>query len=112
MQKKPMGNRTMAPPVVALCSILLLSFLGSCASPVHVPPPEKVSRFPAPQDTLPPVSPQMSSGPAGGAANNQEVTDLERLTRLWQKRTGEGTTADYPIGPGDVLEIAVPAMKE
>ncbi len=42
----------------------------------------------------------------------QETSDLERLAHLWQSRTRKGSIADYPIGPGDVLEISVPAMEE
>ncbi len=103
----------MTPPSVVLRYMFLLSFLGSCASPVHIPPPaEKASRFPTLQDTPTTASPQLSSGPAARTANNQEAADLERLAQLWQKRTQEGAASDYPIGPGDVLEIAVPAMEE
>ena len=102
----------MTPFIAALCSMLLLSFLGGCASPVHIPPSEKASRFPALVDKPATTSPQISSGPAVLTANNQEAADLERLTLLWQKRTHEGAASDYPIGPGDVLEIAVPAMEE
>lgn len=38
--------------------------------------------------------------------------DLEKLQKLWQERAQDGATADFPIGPGDVIEIAVPAMEE
>lgn len=38
--------------------------------------------------------------------------DLEKLVRLWQRRSQEKTTSDYPIGPGDVVEISVPAIEE
>ena len=102
----------MAPLVATLCSMLLLSFLSGCASPAHILSPEKASRFPALVDKPATTSPQISSGPAVLTANNQEAADLERLTLLWQKRTQEGAASDYPIGPGDVLEIAVPAMEE
>jgi len=34
------------------------------------------------------------------------------LAHLWQKRTHEGSSSDYPIGPGDLLQISVPAMEE
>lgn len=39
-----------------------------------------------------------------------EKADLARLADVWQRRREQVT--DYPIGPGDVIEIAVPAMKE
>jgi polysaccharide biosynthesis/export protein len=41
-----------------------------------------------------------------------EASDLVRLAHLWDKRMHATPLADYPIGPGDVLEIAVPAMEE
>ncbi|MBI3797124.1 MAG: polysaccharide biosynthesis/export family protein, partial [Deltaproteobacteria bacterium] len=46
------------------------------------------------------------------AANGQGPSDLERLALLWQKRTHDTSFSDYPIGPGDVLEISVPGMDE
>jgi len=45
-------------------------------------------------------------------SDTRETSDLERLADLWQRRTHKGSIADYPIGPGDVLEISVPAMEE
>jgi len=45
-------------------------------------------------------------------SDTRETSDLEKLADLWQRRTQEGSIVDYPIGPGDVLEISVPAMKE
>jgi polysaccharide export outer membrane protein len=44
--------------------------------------------------------------------SQQEGTDQERLTLLWQKRAQEKSTGDYPIGPGDVLEINVQALTD
>lgn len=38
--------------------------------------------------------------------------DLQRLARLFQRRRQEGLVGDYPIGPGDVLQIYVPGMEE
>ncbi len=38
--------------------------------------------------------------------------DLTRLSRLWREREDNGSGSDYPIGPGDVLEIKVPDMDE
>jgi polysaccharide export outer membrane protein len=38
--------------------------------------------------------------------------DLERLAVLWKSRGGDGSVSDYRVGPGDVLEIAVPGMEE
>ncbi len=53
-----------------------------------------------------------NSNPTPFASYTQEISDLERLSGLWQKRARDGIAADYPIGPGDLLEISVPAMEE
>jgi polysaccharide export outer membrane protein len=39
-------------------------------------------------------------------------SDLLRLTQLWEHRSRESITDDYPIGPGDVIEINVAGMEE
>ncbi|MGH7774688.1 MAG: polysaccharide biosynthesis/export family protein [Candidatus Binatia bacterium] len=57
-------------------------------------------------------TPNTATNPALFAFSTQEISDLERLSRLWQKRGRDGMAADYPIGPGDLLEISVPAMEE
>jgi len=49
---------------------------------------------------------------AGGAVLSQDSSDLERLALLWHKRAAKAAGADYPIGPGDILEISVPSMEE
>jgi len=41
-----------------------------------------------------------------------ESNDIERLARLSEKRRQENLLGDYPIGPGDVLEITVPGLEE
>jgi len=46
------------------------------------------------------------------AAKAKENDDLERLAQLWERRRGEYLAGDYPIGPGDVIEISVPGMEE
>ena len=52
------------------------------------------------------------SGAVGSAATNTENLDQDRLARLWQQRTTESLKSDYPLGPGDVLEISVPNIDE
>ena len=37
--------------------------------------------------------------------------NLERLQALWAVRS-QGTTSDYPIGIGDVLQISVPGVDD
>lgn len=48
----------------------------------------------------------------GAAVFSQDSSDLERLAALWQKRAGEAVGGDFPIGPGDILEISVPVVEE
>ena len=36
----------------------------------------------------------------------------ERLAALWTKRTATEATVDYPIGPGDVIEVTVPGVDD
>ena len=39
-------------------------------------------------------------------------TDQERLARLWRERTGGGRTADFTLGPGDIIEVSVPVVAD
>jgi polysaccharide biosynthesis/export protein len=48
----------------------------------------------------------------GASRFSQDASDLERLGRLWETRTQQRSVSDYPIGPGDLLQISVPAMEE
>ena len=48
----------------------------------------------------------------GTSIMSNDTNDAERLTKLWYKRTREAALADYPLGPGDVLEISVPNLDE
>jgi polysaccharide export outer membrane protein len=52
------------------------------------------------------------NGSAVFAADPQETSDLERLARLSQTRRQEGLGGDFPIGPGDVLQVSVTGMDE
>lgn len=97
----------------------LLICLGGCAS-TYTPPPARTSRFPAPVDKpaaagstrLTTGSPQISGDPAVVTADGQELTDVDKLTLLWQKRMQQKADSKYPIGPGDVLEISVAGLEE
>jgi len=42
----------------------------------------------------------------------QKSTDLERLQVLYQQRSSGLQATDYPIGPGDIIDVSVPAMEE
>ncbi|MGH7966256.1 MAG: polysaccharide biosynthesis/export family protein, partial [Candidatus Binatia bacterium] len=46
------------------------------------------------------------------ATSRNSSPDLDRLTTLWNKRTQGSEASDYPVGPGDVLDISVPSLEE
>jgi polysaccharide export outer membrane protein len=56
------------------------------------------------------ISPNNAGG--GTLIASNETSDTEILSKLWRERTREATLADYPLGPGDVLEISVPNLDE
>src|SRR5215813_281314 len=87
--------------VLSLIWGISLLFLGGCAS---------TQRHPAPSEAF--SSPPRIANPVMPTSSSQTSADLERLAHLWQERTQEGSLSDYPIGPGDVLQISVPAMDE
>jgi len=70
----------------------LLLLLSGCAPEAHLPKP----------DAAAPTLDAQAPNPM----------QLERLAQLWQGRTQGGTLPDHPLGPGDVLEISVPAIEE
>ncbi|NOT58582.1 MAG: hypothetical protein HOP18_28635 [Deltaproteobacteria bacterium] len=82
-----------------------------CIGCVPTAPP----RMATSSSSAPQFSQAVPDAPVGSAPNatgriNTEQTDVERLAAVWQQRREEVT--DYPIGPGDVIEVSVPAMKE
>jgi polysaccharide export outer membrane protein len=42
----------------------------------------------------------------------EDFSEQERLAQLWNKRMQEQRVTDYPIGPGDVLELNVSTVDE
>jgi polysaccharide biosynthesis/export protein len=42
----------------------------------------------------------------------QNNPDVSRLAELWERRRKEDFASDYPLGPGDVIEINVSGMEE
>ena len=61
----------------------------------------------------------VASAPGDKAASSEDPSastspaDLQSLEELWVKRTeSSSSNADYPVGPGDVLSVSVPEIKE
>lgn len=60
-----------------------------------------------------------NSGPRQSTVGDPRVPSVasspmnqQRLKALWAKRLHETQTTDYPIGPGDVMEISVPGVDD
>jgi polysaccharide biosynthesis/export protein len=85
--------------VFVLCC---LSLLGCASQPHTLLPPQ--------QSTV--SLTHRATDDALFTVEGRRATDLDRLARLWQQRTQEEGVSDYPVGPGDVLEVTVPAMEE
>lgn len=49
---------------------------------------------------------------ASGVLDRDSAQDTTRLDALYRSRTRGQSVTDYPIGPGDVLEISVPPIDE
>jgi polysaccharide biosynthesis/export protein len=110
LRDDPEGDSVL-PSGAVLFLVLLLTCLGGCAPTVSPRPREGSSHPPAVTgQSLP--SPQTISEVTGATTESYRRADLERSALLWQSRTREDEALDFPIGPGDVLEITVPNMEE
>lgn len=78
---------------------LVLLVLGGCAAS----PSQSASRDRVAISGEAPIA--MESFP-------EDKGDLDQLARLWKQRSQENPAADYPVGPGDVIEVSVPAIEE
>jgi len=83
---------------LAACSFL---FLAACSS---VSTPAQSSATGATVDSGA-TTPSLAS-------SSQNSPDLGRLAQLWEQRRRENLTSDYPIGPGDVIEVNVAGVEE
>jgi polysaccharide export outer membrane protein len=81
------------------CLFLLININGCSA--VNSQPVDKTA-----------TAEKVDIGQGVSAAKAKENDDLERLAQLWERRRAENLASDYPIGPGDVIEISVPGMEE
>jgi polysaccharide export outer membrane protein len=66
--------------------------------------------------TVKPGEPALGERPSATSVaareSAQQDADVQRLTALWQQRQQQSASGDYPIGPGDVIELNVPGMDE
>lgn len=91
---------------------LVFLFLGGCVSTRRPPTPAETFSSSARVEHPAVGSLQPDSSAVMSTPSSQDPADLERLAQLWQTRIYAGSFSDYPIGPGDVLQISVPAMDE
>jgi polysaccharide export outer membrane protein len=68
-----------------------------------------------------PAKPATGTAVAASSSGPKEVSprrfvgspiDLARLEQVYRERNVAGADTDYPIGPGDLVEISVPSMPE
>jgi len=66
------------------------------------------------QDSATPAASAASADGAAAmpAAASAKTDDMARLDALWQQRTHEDPSSDFTVGPGDVLEVSVPAIDD
>ena len=74
-----------------------------------MPPPRAAAAAAQPGAADPP-SAAASAQSAPAPVDN--VQDTTRLDALYRSRTESETVADYPIGPGDIVQISVPPIDE
>jgi len=92
---------------------LVCLFVGGCASASRPSTSAQITSAVPQTNSVTPVSSPTNGAATATLEGRQDPADVERLTRLWQARThGGGASSDYPIGPGDVLQITVPGMEE
>ena len=84
--------------MIGACLFFLININGCSA--VNSPPVDKTDAT------------KVDIAQAAKASQAKENNDLERLAQLWERRKRESLASDYPIGPGDVIEISVPGMEE
>lgn len=84
---------------LAANALLLAIGLAACASAPPIPPePAEIGRAPA-------IDPRVPS------IGSSEI-NIERLDALWEKRATAKDSTDYPIGPGDVIEVSAPGVDD
>ncbi len=58
------------------------------------------------------VGEKLSTTNAVAHESAKQSNDVQRLTAIWEQRQQSSGGSDYPIGPGDVIELNIPGMEE
>ncbi len=64
------------------------------------------------QDPAPASGISADAAAASPASASADAEETARLDALWQQRTNDKSESDFTVGPGDVLEISVPAIDD
>ena len=94
----------------ALCILCLLALVG-CSSTRQTATTSRPSNLSVSNNSSNSL-PQSAGALADFLSPSENSDDQERLALLWQERKRGTSLSDYPLGPGDVLEISVPDLKE
>ena len=80
-------------PILATCVYMCISACGSISAPPKT---------------------DSANGPLRvvAVADDRIGRDLNHLDQLWEQRRRENFTSDYPLGPGDVVEVNVSGVDE
>jgi polysaccharide biosynthesis/export protein len=91
------------PPVLWALAVagLALFLVQGCAATAPVPAPSAAG-----------ANVKADTSNTLSESQGDENSDLARLAQVWEKRRQDSPGSDYPIGPGDVVEINVAGMKE
>ena len=92
--------------------LVIFSLLAGCSAASS---PLKVTQPPSPPARVfdsSTATPQAEFSSSHLPSPSLPSSATKRLEELWQKRAQPSGATDYPIGSGDVLEIAVPAIEE
>src|SRR5271155_2677219 len=85
---------------VAIFALACAVAVAACSSSAPMPTAQAIQG-------APPIADSRIPSTVSSPLNQQ------RLKALWEKRAGEiQVSTDYPVGPGDVLEISVPGVDD
>lgn len=87
-------------------ALVCLSLVAGCSSTMPTRGPKAPTSFAAPNG---PKGPEELLPRAGTTA---KTDDVRRLKAVYTERTQTAHDQEYPIGPGDIIEVSVPAMTE
>jgi len=88
-----------------VATALLIGLLSGCAS---VAPPTPAPATAQPTDATTAAGPSTTLDVSVPKGADQ---DLTRLFALWKERTSN-LSSEFPIGPGDILQVSVPTVDE